>query len=360
MNVQKFNPQTLSTVYARLQNAILATKPNILINAGEKKWQCELLFDDNIFSRTWACVMQINIASHKCNCYLESLVPLILPPLEAKHIPFLPAELLDIIIENNATAFLQNLSKILEIDCSLVTFNLLDQSFNGNNVQSLSFTLNDTANAGNLTRGIITDLPQTLLEILEQKIIVYKQEHESNADLNLTQEFENTKINIAVVWQTKPLMLNDIEQLQRGDCLLMPTQTNNIAIKLCPGNSFLQARLNVFTKQITLESSMQDDIIQKEILPTENNADMQEEHIEERKQILTNPKDCHIPVQCQLGSVSMSIADITKLCSGMVLGPLESLDAPVSICVGNTQIGRGSLVDIEGRIGVQITEIFKS
>ncbi len=362
MNAQKLELKSFSKVYTRLQNAIVTNKPSFALSIGDKEWQCKLIYDEQILSSAFACVIELNVAGHKCNCYLESLAPLVLPPLETKHIAFLPAELLDIIMENSINGVLQNLSNILNVNCSLVTFSTLAPDFRVNTLQNFSFVLEEQnvhrASNDSLARGVITDLPQALLEILDETFINYNQDDNSNNELHLSPLLDNTRINIEVIWQTRALPFDDIEQLDVGDCLLMPSQTEHIAVKLDLGQKMLSARLNFFTKELTLENHMQEDV--QESLELENNDDTLNENQLPSEELLTHPKHCPIPVQCKLGSVSLSLEDISKLSSGMILGPMDNLDAPVSICVGNTQIGRGSLVDIEGRVGVQITEIFKS
>lgn len=67
-------------------------------------------------------------------------------------------------------------------------------------------------------------------------------------------------------------------------------------------------------------------------------------------------ESCMLDVQCDLGSISLCLAELADLREGAVLGPLRSTASPVLLRTGGTVIGTGALVDIEGRAGVQIIE----
>ncbi len=65
--------------------------------------------------------------------------------------------------------------------------------------------------------------------------------------------------------------------------------------------------------------------------------------------------DLQVDVVFELATLSMSLADIAQLESGAVLDLHRAVTAPVRILVGDRVIGSGTLVQIEGWLGVQVT-----
>ncbi|HTV25593.1 MAG TPA: FliM/FliN family flagellar motor switch protein, partial [Polyangiaceae bacterium] len=62
-------------------------------------------------------------------------------------------------------------------------------------------------------------------------------------------------------------------------------------------------------------------------------------------------------VRVELGSLEMSAAEWAALRPGDVLTSGRRLDEPVVLRTGGREIARGELVDIEGEIGVRITQV---
>ncbi len=359
LNVQKLKLPKLSKAWVQLQNALLAAKVSFNLNLNNASWQGQFV-ESSILPRSWKCVLNLKIGGQECDCYLENLTPFAEPPLNVQDFHVIPKELLHIIIENNSKSILESLSKTFGYSCELEDFHL-----NSNNEplsesdlnQSIAFKLcSVNSEHKDVTFGFITSLPKPLMQSLLSNVEQYTNElTQEDASIPPVLAKANTVLNL--IWQWQPMSLLELEQLAIGDCLLLPLD-KNINILLNLGNAFAKAQLNLNTRVITVESFMQDNI---ENLADQTNVELDtptENPAEDNASPLAQPTDCPIAVQCQLGSVSLSLNEVSKLSAGMVLGPLASLESAVNICIGNTSIGRGSIVDIDGRVGVQITEIF--
>lgn len=69
----------------------------------------------------------------------------------------------------------------------------------------------------------------------------------------------------------------------------------------------------------------------------------------------------HIPLHLtvELGSCTMSVAEILKLGAGSVVELDRAADHPVNLLVNNRPIARGEIVAVEENFGLRITEIFQ-
>lgn len=68
--------------------------------------------------------------------------------------------------------------------------------------------------------------------------------------------------------------------------------------------------------------------------------------------------EMRIPVQCEIGRVVLSGKEIAELRPGAVIPVGRPLSGPVDLTCSGRLLARGELVDIEGEIGVRITEIW--
>ena len=64
-----------------------------------------------------------------------------------------------------------------------------------------------------------------------------------------------------------------------------------------------------------------------------------------------------VEVVCELGRVTMSGRELLELRPGAVLPVGRPLAGPIDLTVGGRVVARGELVDVEGEIGVRITQI---
>lgn len=64
-----------------------------------------------------------------------------------------------------------------------------------------------------------------------------------------------------------------------------------------------------------------------------------------------------VEVVCELGRVTMTGKELLELRPGAVIPVGRSLAGPVDLTVGGRVVARGELVDVEGEIGVRVTQI---
>jgi len=69
----------------------------------------------------------------------------------------------------------------------------------------------------------------------------------------------------------------------------------------------------------------------------------------------------HIPLHLtvELGSCTMSVAEILKLGTGSIVELDRAANQPVNLLVNNRPIARGEIVEVEENFGLRITEIFQ-
>jgi type III secretion system YscQ/HrcQ family protein len=68
-------------------------------------------------------------------------------------------------------------------------------------------------------------------------------------------------------------------------------------------------------------------------------------------------KELPVEVVCELGRVTMSGRELVELRPGAVIPAGRPLAGPVDLTVGGRVVARGELVDVEGEIGVRITQL---
>jgi type III secretion system YscQ/HrcQ family protein len=68
-------------------------------------------------------------------------------------------------------------------------------------------------------------------------------------------------------------------------------------------------------------------------------------------------RELPVQVTCEIGRVTLSAREILELRPGSVLPVGRPLAGPVDLTAGGRVLAHGELVDVEGEIGVRITEI---
>jgi flagellar motor switch protein FliM len=68
-------------------------------------------------------------------------------------------------------------------------------------------------------------------------------------------------------------------------------------------------------------------------------------------------RELPVEVACELGRVTMSGRELLELRPGAVIPVGRPLSGPVDLVVGGRVVARGELVDVEGEIGVRITQL---
>ncbi len=64
-----------------------------------------------------------------------------------------------------------------------------------------------------------------------------------------------------------------------------------------------------------------------------------------------------VEIVCELGRVSMSGRDLVELRPGAVITAGRPLSGPVDLTVGGRLVARGELVDVEGELGVRVSQL---
>jgi flagellar motor switch protein FliN len=69
----------------------------------------------------------------------------------------------------------------------------------------------------------------------------------------------------------------------------------------------------------------------------------------------------HVPLQLtvDIGSCTMSVAEILKLGTGSVVELDRPVNHPVNLLVNNRPVARGEIVAVEENFGLRITELFE-
>jgi type III secretion system YscQ/HrcQ family protein len=72
-----------------------------------------------------------------------------------------------------------------------------------------------------------------------------------------------------------------------------------------------------------------------------------------------DPENLPVKLSFDVGALTLSLAELRRLAPGQVLETGRALPEVVEIYAQGARIGRGELVEIEGRLGVSIVEVFK-
>ncbi len=344
--------------WRKIRNATLMADISFSYTLGKNTWQWRMAPHGEGFVQPhlWACLLYMRIGGHLCQCYFDSLAPMALAPVQEDDLASMPQELLEVLFQASTDSVLQSLSQALGYSCELVDFTLYTKQ---NAQQSpsyipseegLAFTLTSQQDHS-VTRGyLLAELPHPLFDF------IYKSAKNKNKQKKLFpfDAQENMCLNVPIIKTLSSLTIQDINILETGDCLLFPAQENPFVVQVHISDTcVLQAVWNREKQKLTLEKKMQEDSLVDQVPFDENST---EENTPSPP--LLDAQQCTVPVHCQLGSVSLNLATLSSLSPGMVLGPLGSIDAPVTVRVGNSTVARGALVDIEGRLGVQLTEVF--
>ena len=70
-------------------------------------------------------------------------------------------------------------------------------------------------------------------------------------------------------------------------------------------------------------------------------------------------RDLSVPISCRLAQLDLSVRELLELQPGAVIGLARPLGAPVELCAGERVLARGELVDVEGELGVRVSEIVR-
>jgi flagellar motor switch/type III secretory pathway protein FliN len=66
-----------------------------------------------------------------------------------------------------------------------------------------------------------------------------------------------------------------------------------------------------------------------------------------------------VPVVCRLGQVELTLAELVQLAPGAIVALGQPLGGVVDLCAGDRVVARGELVDVDGELGVRVTELVR-
>lgn len=364
----------LSAAWATWCTAVFAANLRRSMEMGGRAWLWEPVWHDalrNPAPAHWVCALHGSVGGQPFTCWLDSLLPLAAPPLREEDLALLPEAplpeaLLAAVMQDVAAHSLARLGHALGQQVTLDSLRCAPQEALQLE-EGLAFTLTlvdadaqDRAHdrpdaAPRVVHGLLAAAwPHPFFAALYQAA-----EHEA---AHREPALPDWPVACAVIWRTRPLALGDIRGLEPGDVLLMPCMADSevmpvrvlvsMAQEADRGQSFFVARWSVAQRTVTLESAMQQDMTEYEA----NASQDAQEAMADRGEP-ASLEQCRVPIQCRLGEISVSLAELSALAPGAVLGPLDSVEAPVTLWLGATRLGRGALVDVDGRIGVRVTAI---
>ena len=68
-------------------------------------------------------------------------------------------------------------------------------------------------------------------------------------------------------------------------------------------------------------------------------------------------RELPVEIVCELGRVTLSGRELIELEPGAVIPIARPLAGPIDLTAGGRLIARGELVDVEGDLGVRLTEV---
>lgn len=142
------------------------------------------------------------------------------------------------------------------------------------------------------------------------------------------------------------LSINDIKQLTLSDILFVEEsiyfQNHTLFLRLSSGERFKAKQ----TSGTTLEF-----LSGEKIMPESSNDQMKEKPI-------VNINDMPIRLSFDLGEESLTFKEVTNLRPGYILNLKKPFTNVIKIRSQNQLIGQGEIIDIDGKVGVRITQLF--
>lgn len=372
------------SVWAQWCTAVFGARLRFSVDVGGRvwTWQPQWHSAECPSPTHWACTLHGSTGGQPFTCWLDSLAPLALPPLEQEDMAFpseapLPEALLAAVMQDVLAESLATLGAALGQQVTLQSMRCApEEALTLQEGLPFTLTLADCASHAGRTlpakvKGLLTAAwPHPFLAALYQAA--------TQALAEQKPVMPPWPLPCAVIWRTRPLALADIRTLEMGDVLLMPHgEAGTLPVHLEVGSTgaigrgtnYFAARWCAVQRTVTLETAMQQNITEYEesaapdLEDATDTAGAQEDDAvrgDDASLADISPAtwdQCRVPIQCHLGEVSVSLAELAALAPGAVLHALDSVEAPVTLWLGATRIGRGALVDVDGRIGVRITEI---
>lgn len=168
---------------------------------------------------------------------------------------------------------------------------------------------------------------------------------------------------LEVGWMRLPLEL--FRDLETGDVLLPDVLVDVWAVEAgeqVRGAVRLGERLRLAVlfsnASITIERQLRedmDDLWNEE--PNEYEEDVEEQRQQAGKEAVAPPGQVEVSLVFEAGRMALTVDELASIQPGQVLELSAPLDRGVVLRANGTCIGRGSLVDVGGQLGVQVLEL---
>ncbi|MEO1018050.1 MAG: type III secretion system cytoplasmic ring protein SctQ [Pseudomonadota bacterium] len=142
------------------------------------------------------------------------------------------------------------------------------------------------------------------------------------------------------------LALSGLNSIDRDDVILIDEHAWDRQLASLIVEGFRRFAVEINEEDLTVVDDAEDPLVADEELDAqeEPSAGAVEEII--------------LPLTVDLGKVELSVAEIANIAAGTTLELGKAVDGAVDLRVHGRLIGRGQLVDIEGRLGVRVMSIF--
>ncbi|MGF1510422.1 MAG: type III secretion system cytoplasmic ring protein SctQ [Myxococcota bacterium] len=138
------------------------------------------------------------------------------------------------------------------------------------------------------------------------------------------------------------LQLEQLDRLQPGDVLFPTERHADVSVHVGHSSRPAFSGRRLGGPALQLENAM----------PTS------EPQPSETTEVIDVLSEIPVDVSLELGRKRLSVSDLLALEPGQVVSFERPLDGPVDLRVGDHRLGRGHLVDIEGRLGVRVEVIY--
>jgi len=145
---------------------------------------------------------------------------------------------------------------------------------------------------------------------------------------------------VQLVLAERTLLVDDLKCLEAGDVLMLPpTASANMVILKIPGYGACRAQIE--DQKLVVVTPM-----------TSNMQDISEYHNE-----TASLGRLELKLEFQLGSLSLTLDELSQLSEGITFDLGLSLDAPVSAKVNGQTLARCELVEIDDRLGARVVRL---
>ncbi len=159
----------------------------------------------------------------------------------------------------------------------------------------------------------------------------------------------------------QPLQMQELSDLELGDILITTLQSKSLETGLpvlLTNGARTTASARLLNTQLHMEGAMTTENHEQELenAPGENQENQDENNPQESLSAVSMD-ELPLPVRFELGSMELSVAELSQLAPGQILPTGRNLSEPVQLRVGNRIIGTGSFVDVAGTLGVRVESL---